>query len=100
METVILRFDLKGQVKKGQKGSIFKIQNLENKTHFSDSVSSQESNGVICFLCTMSYKWPKNMINFYDVTTFHTYYSHLGVKNWDRNFKFGMLATLMCVLYI
>ena len=38
-----------GQVKKGQKGSIFYIQNLGNKTHFSDSVSSLESNGVICF---------------------------------------------------
>ena len=51
-----------GQVKKGQKGqkrSIFKIQNFENKTHFSDSVSSQESNGVICFLCTMSINGPK-----------------------------------------
>ena len=40
------------------------------------------------------------MIYFYDVTTFHTYYSHLGVKNRDRNLKFGMLTTLMCVLYI
>ena len=38
-----------GQVKKGQKRSIFKIQSFENKTHVSDSVSSQESNGVICF---------------------------------------------------
>ena len=60
--------------------SIFKIQNFENKTHFSDSVSSQESNGVILFVYDV-YKWPKNVIYFYDVTTFHTYYSHLGVKN-------------------
>ena len=43
--------------------------------HFSDSVSSQESNGVIFFVYDV-YKWPKNMIYFYDVTTFHTYYSH------------------------
>ena len=52
MVAVIFRFDLKvrsKKVKKGQKRSIFKIQNFENKTHFSDSVSSQESNGVICF---------------------------------------------------
>ena len=45
-------------------------------------------------------KWPKNMIYFYDVTTFHTYYSHLGVKDWDRNLKFDMLTTLVCVLYL
>ena len=83
MVAIILRFDLKvrsKKVKKGQKGSIFKIQNFENKTHFSDSVSSQKSNGVICF-CVDVYKWPKNVIYFYDLTTFHTYYSHLGVKN-------------------
>ena len=52
METVILRFDLKvrsKRVKKGQKWSIFKIQNFENKTHFSDQVWSQESNGVFFF---------------------------------------------------
>ena len=46
------------------------------------------------------YEWPKNVIYIYDVTTLHTYYSHLGVKNWDTNFKFGMRTTLMCVLYI
>ena len=39
------------------------------------------------------------MIYFYDVTTFDTYYSHLGVKNWDTNLKFGMRTTLMCVSY-
>ena len=59
MVAVIFRFDLKvrskkvKKVKKGQKRSkkvsIFKIQNFENKTHFSDSVSSQESNGAIRF---------------------------------------------------
>ena len=52
MVAVIFRFDLKvrsKKVKKGQKMSIFKIQNFENKTHFSDSVSSQESNGAIRF---------------------------------------------------
>ena len=32
------------------------------------------------FVCDV-YKWPKNVIYFYDVTTFHTYYSHLGVNN-------------------
>ena len=37
----------------------------------------------------------KNVIYFYDVTTFYTYYGHLGVKNWDTNLKFGMLNTLM-----
>ena len=83
MVAVIFRFDLKARskkVKKGQKRSIFIIQNFENKTHFTDSVSSQESNGVIFFVYDV-YKWPKNVIYFYDVTTFHTYYSHLGVKN-------------------
>ena len=52
MVAVIFRFDLKvrsKKVKKGQKMSIFKIQNFENKTHFSDLVSSQESNGAIRF---------------------------------------------------
>ena len=52
MVAVIFIFDLKvrsKKVNKGQKRSIFQIQNFENKTHFSDSVSSQESNGVICF---------------------------------------------------
>ena len=61
MVAVIFRFDLKvrsKKVKKGQKRSIFKIKNFENKTHFSDSVSSQESNGVI-FLCTMTINGPK-----------------------------------------
>ena len=37
----------------------------------------------------------KNVIYFDDVTTFHTYYSHLGVKNCDTNLKFGMLNSLM-----
>ena len=59
--------------------SIFKIQNFENKTHFSDLVSSQKSNGV--FFVYDVYKGPKNVIYFYDLTTFHTYYSHLGVKH-------------------
>ena len=27
------------------------------------------------------YKWPKNVIYVYDVITFHTNYSHLGVKH-------------------
>ena len=49
METVILRFDLKVRSKRVKKGHFFKIQNFENKIHVSDSVSSQESNGVICF---------------------------------------------------
>ena len=83
MAAVIFRFDVKirsKKVKKGQKRSILKIQNFENKMNFSDSVSSQESNSVICFVYDV-YKWPKNVIYSYDVTTFHTYYSHLGVKN-------------------
>ena len=52
MVAVIFRFDLKvrsKKVKKGKKISIFKIQNYENETHFSGSVSSQESNGAIRF---------------------------------------------------
>ena len=52
MVAVIFRFDLKvrsKKVKKGQIRSIFKIKDFENKTHFSDSISSQESNGAICF---------------------------------------------------
>ena len=52
MAAVIFRFDLKvrsKKVKKGQRRSIFKIENFENKKHFSDSFSSQKSNGVICF---------------------------------------------------
>ena len=40
-----------GQIKNGKTGSIFEINNFENKT-LSDSVSSQEFNGVICFCLT------------------------------------------------
>ena len=38
-----------GQVEKGQKWSIFVIQNFEYKTLFADSISSLESGGVFCF---------------------------------------------------
>ena len=71
MVAVIFRFDLKVRSKKVQSKFNFFLK----KTYFSDSVSSQESN-----MCTI-YTWPKNVIYFYDVTIFHTYYSHLGVKN-------------------
>ena len=79
MVVVIFIFDLKVRSKKVKKVK-FQNSKFENKTHFSDSVSSQKSNGVICFVYDV-YKWPKNVIYFYDVTTFHTYYSHLVVKN-------------------
>ena len=41
------------------------------------------------------YKWPENVIYFDDVTTFHTYYSHLGVKHKDTDLKIGIQTTLM-----
>ena len=44
----------------------------------------------------MSINGPKNVIYFYDVTTFNLLQSFGGQKV-NTNLKFGMLTTLMCV---
>ena len=64
MVAVIFRFDLKvrsKKAKKGQKMSIFKIQNFENKTHL--LIQFHLRNPTVQFVFVYDvYKWPKNVI--------------------------------------
>ena len=99
MIAVIFRFDLKVRSKKVKIGQFSKFEILKIKHTFLIKFHLRNPTVQFVFVCDV-YKWPKNVIQFYDVTTFHTYYSHLGVKNWDRNLKFGMWSTLMWFLYI
>ena len=67
MVAVIFRFDLKvrsKKVKKGQKRSIFKIQNFENKTLFFWFSLISEIQRCNLFLCTMTINGPKMWFNF------------------------------------
>ena len=44
----------------GKKVTIIENKHFDYKTQVSDSVSFQDSNDVICFLCTMSINGPKS----------------------------------------
>ena len=60
-----------GQVKKGHKGSIFKLKILKIKHIF--LIQFHLRNPVVWFVFVYDvYRWPKNVVKFYDVTTFHT----------------------------
>ena len=99
MVTVILRFDLKVRSKRVKRGQFSKLKILEIKHTF--LIQFHLRNPLVLFVFVYDvYKWPKNVIYFYDVTKFHTYYSHLGVKYWYTNLKFSMLTTPMLILYI
>ena len=80
MVAVIFRFDLKVRSKKVKKCQFSKFKILKTKRTF--LIQFHLRNPTVQFVFVYDvYKWPKNVIYFYDVTTFHTYYSHLGVKN-------------------
>ena len=79
MAAVIFRFDLKVRSKKVKKGQFSKFKILKIKRTF--LIQFHLRNPTVYFFVYDVYKWPKNVIYFYDVTTFRTYYSHLGVKN-------------------
>ena len=65
-------------MKKGQKGQFFKLKILKIKCTF--LIQFHLRNPIVYFFVYDVYKWAKNLIHFYDVTTFHTYYSDLGQK--------------------
>ena len=99
MVTVILRFDLKVMSKRVKKGQFSKFKILEIQHPF--PIQFHLRNQMVYFVFVYNvYKWPRNVIYFYDVAKFHTYYSHLGVKYWNSNLKFGMLTTTTFFLYI
>ena len=78
MVAVIFRFDLIDRSKRVEKGQFSKFKILKKRTFLTQF---HLRNPTVLFVFVYNaYKWPKNVIYFYDVTTFHTYYSHLGSK--------------------
>ena len=79
METVILRLDLKVRSKRVKKGQFSKFKILKIKRTFLIQFDLRNPMVYLVFVSDV-YKWPKNVIYFYDVTTFHTFTVIWGSK--------------------